>query len=230
MFVLIPLINAVFDWISISVTRCLLHNSLQGKDPLLNFIHDAIIALFCAVGVTTVTILVMYLVNHLVGDNVYNISHHVGAVKGMDISNFVETFKQHGWFILCFYTTLLPTIIHLSTLVISTGGSMPVVSDFKAIARKVRSGEYRDNQQDLREDRDKILPYFNLNDANPYVPVLRLRSSHILGRISLIGSLLWLLYVLAIVMPSAFFGWAHDINCWLGIADANSKLCLGIVE
>jgi hypothetical protein len=218
MLLLLPSINAFFDWISISATRSLIKRSLEDNNCLLNIAYDFGIALLCAIGATTTTIIILKLL-----DNSGETQKLIDSIIGMNIGNIKHLFKENGWFILCLYTTLFPTIIHISVVAISITGSVPVVSNFRRIAKKIQDGKYRDDIQALSNDRDKIAPYFNLNDPLLYVPCQSLRNRHIFSYICFIGTISWIVYILLVVIPPIFFSWGNSFYYWLDIPSTHKN-------
>jgi hypothetical protein len=142
MLLLLPIYNGVSDWLSLSATRCLLRKTLAGEGVIDNLLLDGIIAIGCAILVTLMTFLTIYSFNYITGSPVFNIKDHADAIIKINADNFWDTMSQHGWLILCMYTTLLPSVMHISSVLMSACGGINVITDLRGLAKKINRGDF----------------------------------------------------------------------------------------
>jgi hypothetical protein len=76
--------------------------------------------------------------------------------------------QQHGWLVLCLYSTLIPTIIHIACLLMSLCGGMPVATNIKSLAGQIKAGKFIDQSYSkTMQEVKKFEAYMDLTGAEP---------------------------------------------------------------
>jgi len=112
-FCFLPLINALFDYVSLQAARILLASAaaetLNGAKLLLDLFLDIVIALLCLGGLAFCTGLLLEAASHFnasaTGREIYWAAHLIAATQSVFGDGFL--------FVGMLMTTLVPTIIHL---------------------------------------------------------------------------------------------------------------------
>ena len=116
-FCLLPLVNAVFDFASVGLTRYLLRLGLEQKRAAWRAVLDGLggIAIFFALGCTLIAFVTF-----------------VVPADGMPLVDLTQLFADmrrapgdYIWLMLTLFSTLLPTLLHLSVAVLTLGLQYP---------------------------------------------------------------------------------------------------------
>ena len=146
---LLPLVNALFDFLSIGLTRFALRLGLQdfGVKTIAFSLVDLAVALILFIGLILATAAVAVSLNWMVGTNAFPLQSSSAvclddfssamtaeahsAVKGVKatdglcsdpiIQDMSESPKDYLWLILIFGSTLLPTVLHLGLALFALG-------------------------------------------------------------------------------------------------------------
>lgn len=164
MTAILPIINAIFDWISLSASRYFLNKNLTQNVMWDNVFFDALVALFCIIGVAATSVFVIYLINQIAGENILDISGHIIALTQINSDKFFNVIAEHGWILIAFYSTFLPTVIHLGFMIISALCPTKINIDFSETAKNIENGNFcnGNNKSEAIEIAKKIAPYFIL--------------------------------------------------------------------
>ena len=107
----LPLINVVFDWLSLGVTRHLLQKTLEGINPIWNSLLDLLAAIIILIALAITTIAFLQLMNILAIAG--------GAKEPMiNLANILQTLRARPWDVsvwwiyIILFSTLLPTFVH----------------------------------------------------------------------------------------------------------------------
>ena len=156
---LIPIVNAVFDFASIGLTRWALRRGLQkiGAKTIAYSLLDLVVALLIFLSLGCFTIVVLDAVNQMAAsiappgsDQVVNLNPEIGPNIFQQISEYPA---HHTWLYLAFLTTLLPTLCHASIAVFAIGPTVLSVS-----ARKRWSVWYMNASENLFDEILRIVP------------------------------------------------------------------------
>ncbi|MEP3784017.1 hypothetical protein [Ascidiaceihabitans sp.] len=111
----LPLINAVFDYISYGLTLQLIKKGRKiGKGlPLLLGLFDAIAALFLLFAVAFTLVCAIAFINHFAATPLLDIPQTLQDLKSAD------TRAPYTWLYLTLFTTLVPTLVHLAVAILS---------------------------------------------------------------------------------------------------------------
>ena len=111
MFVLLPIINACLDWLSLGFTRGLLTSICKGhhrmSQALLWAALDLILAMVFLLLISLSLISVIGVTNILTGEIIIDLN-----VIFTSLAN--ENYKENFWIIFMLLSTLLPTLIHFA--------------------------------------------------------------------------------------------------------------------
>ena len=116
-FCLLPLVNAVFDFASVGLTRYLLRLGLEQKRAAWRAVLDGLggIAIFFALGCTLIAFVTF-----------------VVPADGVPLVDLIQLFTDlrrapgdYIWFMVTLFSTLLPTLLHLSVAVLTLGLQYP---------------------------------------------------------------------------------------------------------
>lgn len=132
----LPLIYALFDYFSISVTRYLLQNSIHSKYPLLRGIVGAIVSviLFLLLKLSLITLFVL-----LVDSNGTQLLSLIGD------QGLLHSIKQHPenyiWLYFTLFSIFIPTVIHLNIACFSiiTSSSPALIKLVETIVKSLKS-------------------------------------------------------------------------------------------
>ena len=132
-FCLLPLVNAVFDFASVGLTRYLLRLGLEQKRAAWRAVLDGLggIAIFFALGCTLIAFVTF-----------------VVPADGVPLVDLTQLFADmrrapgdYIWFMVTLFSTLLPTLLHLSVAVLTLGLQYPAgVRNF--VAGLLERGEH----------------------------------------------------------------------------------------
>jgi len=132
-FCLLPLVNAVFDFASVGLTRYLLRLGLEQKRAAWRAVLDGLggIAIFFALGCTLIAFVTF-----------------VVPADGVPLVDLTQLFADmrrapgdYIWLIVTLFSTLLPTLLHLSVAVLTLGLQYPAgVRNF--VAGLLERGEH----------------------------------------------------------------------------------------
>ncbi|MBT6021088.1 hypothetical protein, partial [Planktomarina temperata] len=132
-FCLLPLVNAVFDFASVGLTRYLLRLGLEQKRAAWRAVLDGLggIAIFFALGCTLIAFVTF-----------------VVAADGVPLVDLTQLFADmrrapgdYIWLMVTLFSTLLPTLLHLSVAVLTLGLQYPAgVRNF--VAGLLERGEH----------------------------------------------------------------------------------------
>ena len=115
-FSLLPILNAILDWISLGFTRGLLTSIISGhhktKDALLWAFLDLLLAVVFLVLISLGMIALVGISNHLSGTTIYDLNEIFTNLKNGDI-------KQNFWIYFMMFSTLLPTLLHFILAILS---------------------------------------------------------------------------------------------------------------
>lgn len=123
---LIPIVNAVFDYFSLGLTRWALRSGLRkvGLHTLAYSALDLFAAMIIFLGLGSFCIIVFNVVNEIAS----GVEGSVGQVIPLNLPDAESIFQgisdapvQHTWLYLTFLTTLLPTLAHASVAVWAIG-------------------------------------------------------------------------------------------------------------
>ncbi len=120
-FVIIPLINAPFDWLSIGLTRYLLKFGLSRSslwERLLCWWADISGAMLLLVGVAAGMVCALEAVNGIGVANGMIVPIVPVAATLADISSEPDA-ARHFWIYFALFSTLIPTLVHLVVLIFS---------------------------------------------------------------------------------------------------------------
>lgn len=108
----LPLINVVFDWLSLGVTRWLLGGTARGRLAVLNGVLDALAAVALLMGLAVATTAALEGLNTL--------AFLGGAVDPLiDVGSVLRTLRERPgdpavwWVYLMLFSTLAPSLVHL---------------------------------------------------------------------------------------------------------------------
>lgn len=111
-FAALPLINVVFDWLSLGVTRWLLAKTARGEQPIWNGLLDAIAAIFILFALAVATTAALQGLNTLAIMN--------GSDRALiDLAGVLQTLRERPgdpavwWVYFMLFSTLVPSVVHL---------------------------------------------------------------------------------------------------------------------
>jgi len=149
----LPLANAFFDWISLSVTRSLMSGvvAYESRHPVLDvavavglLIADIIVALALSIGVTFTA---LGLLNWFFG-----VAPPNGAATASLIPGLVEELQSDPlgfaniWIYAMLYSTLVPTIAHLVVGVYAIAQSIPLI-DFEDLEKRLGTDSHHTDRR-----------------------------------------------------------------------------------
>jgi hypothetical protein len=120
-FTVLPTINAIFDFVSVSFTRYFLTSLYTNKFSFTSYwvigVFDVLLAIFLFISISSFGIIIIHTLSYI-----NEISG--GSGLGLQIEYFIDLFKSSNykenlWIYIIFFTTLIPTILHLFFTVIS---------------------------------------------------------------------------------------------------------------
>ena len=156
---IIPIVNAVFDFASIGLTRWALRRGLQkiGANTIAYSVLDLVVALLIFLALGCFTLFVLDAANEMAASiaapgssQVVNLNPESGPTIFQQIS---EYHSYHTWLYLAFLTTLLPTLCHASVAVLQLAPTVLSTS-----ARNWWSARYMNTSEDLSDEILRIVP------------------------------------------------------------------------
>lgn len=108
----LPLINVLFDWLSLGLTRWLLAKTARGEQPIWNGLLDAIAAIFILFALAVATTAALQGLNTLAIMN--------GSDRPLiDLAGVLQTLRERPgdpavwWVYFMLFSTLIPSVVHL---------------------------------------------------------------------------------------------------------------------
>lgn len=125
----LPLINALFDYLSIGLTRYLLNNSLENNHPVMYGIVDAVLAILIFFTLKLGLVALFILLQDTDGKSLLELLGQQGLFNAIRQSP-----EDYIWLYFTLFSTLIPTLLHLNIACFSI-----IASHFKALTRFIQT-------------------------------------------------------------------------------------------
>jgi hypothetical protein len=191
-FGLLPVVNAVFDWLSYGVTIWLLSRGHRRFGALLSALADLTAALFLFAGLSATLVLLFGLIDQWRGEVLIN----VGAL----LSGLRDQPQENWWVVAMVGSTLLPTLIHLAL------GFVSVVTWARAGVWNALLARF-----DEQHGPDVMLPVTFLFSV--------LLVAYVLVPVFLIYGAGLLIWEYGGVVRDFYVGWLIDLAVWAGFME-----------
>lgn len=192
-FLILPLVNAPLDWLSLGITRALLQsirfNQHRVYKALIWSLLDLLMAAVALLLVSGVTVGVVSLANLMAVKPIIDLESLFKSLSDL------ENWKDNLWIYFMLLSTLIPTMVHFSL----AGGALTL-----AVSKKKRM----DTLKDIETNN------LSANKAWLYVSVMP-AFGFVLAPTLLLSGLYWLLQAHGALLGNGLLAWAEMLSTWI---------------